>query len=94
MGPAARGTWEKEVILRTGADFAKKYLASIGLLICLVVLSVFWGFYYRSTELIEKQLLYQGNSFFQEIVLTRQWIASMTASMCASYPVSNPTLIC
>ena len=75
MGPAARGTWEKEVILRTGADFAKKYLASIGLLICLVVLSVFWGFYYRSTELIEKQLLYQGNSFFQEIVLTRQWIA-------------------
>jgi len=61
--------------LRTGADFAKKYLTSIGLLICLVVLSVFWGFYYRSTELIEKQLLYQGNSFFQEIVLTRQWVA-------------------
>lgn len=45
------------------------------MLICLVVLSVFWGFYYRSTELIEKQLLYQGNSFFQEIVLTRQWVA-------------------
>ena len=61
--------------MRTGADFAKKYLTSIGLLICLVVLSVFWGFYYRSTELIEKQLLYQGNSFFQEIVLTRQWVA-------------------
>ncbi len=39
------------------------------------MLSVFWGFYYRSTELIEKQLLYQGNSFFQEIVLTRQWVA-------------------
>ena len=61
--------------MRTGADFAKKYLASIGLLICLVVLSVFWGFYYRSTELIEKQLLYQGSSFFQEIVLTRQCVA-------------------
>ena len=76
MGPAARGTWEKEVILRTGADFAKKYLTSIGLLICLVVLSVFWGFYYRSTELIEKQLLHQGQSFFQEIVLTRQWAAN------------------
>ena len=59
--------------MRTGADFVKKYLASIGLLICLVVLSVFWGFYYRSTELIEKQLLHQGQSFFQEIVLTRQW---------------------
>ena len=61
--------------MRTGADFVKKYLTSIGLLICLVVLSVFWGFYYRSTELIEKQLLYQGSSFFQEIVLTRQWVA-------------------
>ena len=62
--------------MRTGADFVKKYLASIGLLICLVVLSVFWGFYYRSTELIEKQLLHQGQSFFQEIVLTRQWAAN------------------
>lgn len=62
--------------MRTGADFAKKYLTSIGLLICLVVLSVFWGFYYRSTELIEKQLLHQGQSFFQEIVLTRQWAAN------------------
>ena len=61
--------------MRTGADFVKKYLTSIGLLICLVVLSVFWGFYYRSTELIEKQLLHQGQSFFQEIVLTRQWAA-------------------
>ena len=61
--------------MRTGADFVKKYLTSIGLLICLVVLSVFWGFYYRSTELIEKQLLHQGQSFFQEIVLTRQWVA-------------------
>jgi diguanylate cyclase (GGDEF)-like protein len=59
----------------TGASFVKKYLASIGLLICLVILSVFWGFYFRSTELIENQLLYQGQAFFQEIVLTRQWAA-------------------
>ena len=59
----------------TGASFVKKYLTVIGLLICLVVLSVFWGFYYRSTELIQSQLLYQGQSFFQEIVITRQWLA-------------------
>jgi diguanylate cyclase (GGDEF)-like protein len=59
----------------TGSRFVKKYLASIGLLICLVVLSVFWGFYYRSTALIQNQLSYQGQAFFQEIVLTRQWIA-------------------
>ncbi len=61
--------------MSTGTSFAKKYLASIGLLICLVVLSVFWGFYFRSTELIQKQQLYQGQSFFQEVVLTRQWVA-------------------
>jgi diguanylate cyclase (GGDEF)-like protein len=59
----------------TGASFVKKYLTSIGLLICLVILSVFWGFYFRSTELIENQLLYQGQAFFQEVVLTRQWAA-------------------
>lgn len=61
--------------MRTGAGFVKKYLASIGLLICLVVLSVFWGFYYRSTALIQNQLTYQGQAFFQEVVLTRQWLA-------------------
>ena len=46
----------------TAAGFVKKYLAGIGLLICLVVLSVFWGFYFRQAELIEKQQLYQGAS--------------------------------
>ena len=62
--------------MESGANFVKKYLTSIGLLICLVVVSVFWGFYYRSTELIETQLLHQGQSFFQEVVLTRQWAAN------------------
>lgn len=61
--------------MTSGTSFIKKYLASIGLLICLVVLSVFWGFYYRSTELIQKQLHHQGEAFFQEVVLTRQWVA-------------------
>ena len=59
----------------TASGFAKKYLASIGLLICLVVLSVFWGFYFRQAELIQKQQLYQGQAFFQEVVLMRQWMA-------------------
>ena len=34
----------------TASGFVKKYLAGIGLLICLVVLSVFWGFYFRQAE--------------------------------------------
>ena len=59
----------------TASGFVKKYLAGIGLLICLVVLSVFWGFYFRQAELIEKQQLYQGQAFFQEVVLMREWMA-------------------
>ena len=48
------------ICVMTASGFVKKYLAGIGLLICLVVLSVFWGFYFRQAELIEKQQLYQG----------------------------------
>jgi diguanylate cyclase (GGDEF)-like protein len=59
----------------TSSGFVKRYLASIGLLICLVIMSVFWGFYYRQAELIEKQQLHQGQAFFQEVVLMRQWMA-------------------
>jgi len=59
----------------TASRFAKRYIASISLLICLVILSVFWGFYFRQAELIQKQQLHQGQAFFQEVVLTRQWIA-------------------
>ena len=61
--------------MMTASGFVKKYLAGIGLLICLVVLSVFWGFYFRQAELIEKQQLYQGQAFFQEVVLMREWMA-------------------
>ena len=79
----------------TGSSFVKKYLASIGLLICLVVLSIFWGFYYRSTELIQNQLLYQGQAFFQEIVLTRQWIAQHGGVYVKMLPgvTANPYLL-
>ena len=61
--------------MMTASGFVKKYLASIGLLICLVVLSVFWGFYFRQAELIQKQQLHQGQAFFQEVVLMRQWMS-------------------
>ena len=81
--------------MRRGSNFVKKYLASIGLLICLVVLSVFWGFHYRSTELIEKQQLHQGQSFFQEVVLTRQWIAQQNGVYVQMGPgvTANPYLL-
>jgi diguanylate cyclase (GGDEF)-like protein len=59
-----------------GARFVRKYLAAIFLTIILVILSVFWGFNYKSTSLIHEQLRRQGQAFFQEVVLTREWIAN------------------
>lgn len=58
-----------------GSDFVKKYLTGIFLIIGLIVLSVFWGFSYRSNALIRGQLLKQAKSFFEEVVITREWSA-------------------
>ncbi len=57
------------------SDFVRKYLTGIFLMIGLIVLSVFWGFSYRSNALIEGQLLKQGQAFFGEVVITREWAA-------------------
>jgi len=56
--------------------FARKYLTLILLIICLIVLSVFWGFGYNAGNLIREELHQQGRAFVQEIVLTREWAAS------------------
>lgn len=57
------------------SDFVRKYLTGIFLMIGLIVLSVFWGFSYRSNALIKGQLLKQGQAFFEEVVVTREWAA-------------------
>jgi diguanylate cyclase (GGDEF)-like protein len=57
------------------SDFVRKYLTRIFLIIGLIVLSVFWGFSYRSNALIKNQLLKQGQAFFKEVVITREWAA-------------------
>ncbi len=54
--------------------FVRKYLTGIFLVVCLVVLSVFLGFSYKSTSLIEDRLLQEGQAFFRQIELTREWI--------------------
>lgn len=61
--------------LPKSSDFVRKYLTGIFLMIGLIVLSVFWGFSYRSNALIEGQLLKQGQAFFGEVVITREWAA-------------------
>ena len=57
------------------SDFVRKYLTGIFLVVGLIVLSVFWGFSYRSNALIKGQLLKQGQAFFEEMVITREWAA-------------------
>ena len=57
------------------SDFVRKYLTGIFLVIGLIILSVFWGFSYRSNALIKAQLLKQGQAFFEEVVITREWSA-------------------
>ena len=54
----------------------RKYLISICLVIVLIIVSVFWGFHLRSEELFRKQLINNGRSFFEEIVVTRLWLSS------------------
>ncbi len=56
--------------------FVRKYLTGIFLVLCLVVLSVFLGFSYKSTSLIQDRLLQEGQAFFRQIDLTREWIDS------------------
>lgn len=63
------------VILPRSSDFVSKYLTGIFLIIGLIVLSVFWGFSYRSNALIKGQLHRQGQAFFEEVVITREWAA-------------------
>lgn len=44
-------------------------------MVSLVIVSIFWGGYYKAGIVIEHQLDLQGKAFFQEILLTRDWIA-------------------
>lgn len=69
-------TTSKTPASSTGSSFVSKYLTGIFLIIGLIVLSVFWGFSYKATSLIKAQMQYQGQAFFEEVILTRKWAAN------------------
>lgn len=56
--------------------FVQKYLKFILLLNCLIILAVFWGFHVYVDTLFREQLISQGRSFFNSIVMTRLWLAN------------------
>lgn len=55
--------------------FVKKYLRLIALLVSLVIASIFMAFNMSTSRAYLRQLHEQGQSFFEEIVVTRQWVA-------------------
>lgn len=60
----------------TSRRAVRKYLISICLVVTLVILAVFGGFYLRTENLFREQLVNNGRSFFEGIVMTRLWLAS------------------
>lgn len=66
---------EKSFRFKSTTEFARRYLIGISLIVSLIILSIFWGFNFRSNELIRDRLVNEGRAFFQEIVVTRLWIA-------------------
>ena len=80
---------------KKSSEFVRKYLSGIFMIIGLIVLSVFWGFSYRSNALIKGQLLKQGQAFFEEVVLSREWAAKHGGVYVKVMPdtVINPYLL-
>jgi diguanylate cyclase (GGDEF)-like protein len=67
---------DPEIDIKSSSLSVKKNLTAISFAFFVVLLLIFSGYHYRISNLIENQLLNQARAFFQEIVLTRDWIAN------------------
>lgn len=65
-----------QAALPASSKFTRRYIVTLSLIVSLAILSIFWGFYVQANRLINEQILQEARAFFQEIVLTRQWVAS------------------
>ncbi|MDH3973080.1 MAG: diguanylate cyclase [Deltaproteobacteria bacterium] len=65
-----------DVEIKSSSISVKNHLKVISLTFLFILLLIFGGYYYRCENLIKEQLLNQARAFFQEIVLTRDWIAN------------------
>ncbi len=72
----------------------KQFIFTLTFAVCLVVLALFWFFHHKTSNLLEKQLLEEARAFFQQIVLTRQWIAKHSGVYVKAEPEekANPYL--
>ncbi len=74
----------------TGPKFVRRYISIISLVSSLLIIAIFWGFYNRTANLIEDQLLYEARAFFEEIVLTRHWIIKQQGVYIKKQPGMTP----
>lgn len=65
----------EETSTGSSTDYAKRYLAAIVLFVALIIVSIFWGFNFRSNDFFKEQLVSDGRALFQQIVITRSWMA-------------------
>ena len=56
--------------------YVQRHLTAIGIIFCLTILALFFGFNSRANFLIQEQLLKEARAYSQEITLMRQWIAN------------------
>jgi len=55
--------------------YVQKHLTVIGIIFCITILSIFFGFNSRANFLIQEQLLKEAKAYSQQITLMRRWIA-------------------
>lgn len=65
-----------ETELKISSTSVKNHLKVISFTFFFILLLIFGGYYYRCENLIKEQLLNEARAFFQEIVLTRDWVAN------------------
>jgi len=58
----------------SSSEFVKRYVGIISLVSSILIVSILWGFYARTTNLLQHQLVHEARAFFEEIVKTRLWI--------------------
>jgi diguanylate cyclase (GGDEF)-like protein len=87
--PTAHDTGSKHPAF-SSSEFVKRYLGIISLVSTLLIVVIFWGFYSRTTHLIQDQLLHEARAFFEEIVQTRQWIINQEGVYVKMRPDMRP----
>lgn len=59
----------------TSKRYVKRYFGIIAILVSSILMTVFFTFNFHTSRTLERQLVDQARSFFNEVVVTRRWVA-------------------